>query len=61
VQLPESVKDAKLEVLDSTGRVQLKSKVRAGQVVDVSRLAKGAYFLRLTAGKLSGTQSLLKE
>ncbi|RYU82468.1 alpha/beta hydrolase-fold protein [Hymenobacter persicinus] len=61
VQLPEAVKDAKLEVLDSTGRVQLKSKVRAGQVVDVSRLAKGAYFLRLTAGKLSGTQSLLKE
>ncbi|GAA3929882.1 alpha/beta hydrolase-fold protein [Hymenobacter algoricola] len=61
VQLPETVKEAKLEVLDSTGRVVLKSRVRAGQSVDVSRLAKGAYFLQLTAGKHTGTQSLLKE
>ncbi|GAA3996281.1 alpha/beta hydrolase-fold protein [Hymenobacter fastidiosus] len=61
VQLPEPVKDAKLEILDSTGRLVLKGKVRAGQPVDVSRLAKGAYFLRLTAGKQVGTQALIKE
>ncbi|SHI88072.1 Por secretion system C-terminal sorting domain-containing protein [Hymenobacter daecheongensis DSM 21074] len=61
VQLPATVKEARLEVLDSAGRGVLKSKVYAGQTVDVSRLAKGTYFLRLTAGKQVGTQSLLKE
>ncbi|TGE18284.1 alpha/beta hydrolase-fold protein [Hymenobacter elongatus] len=61
VQLPESVKEARLEVLDSTGRLVLKSKVRTGQAVDVSTLPKGAYFMRLTAGKLAGSQTLIKE
>ena len=61
VQLPEAVKEARLEVLDSAGRVVLKSKVRSGQAVDVRKLAKGAYFLRLTAGKQSGSQALIKE
>ncbi|MCB2407806.1 alpha/beta hydrolase-fold protein [Hymenobacter lucidus] len=61
VQLPETVKEARLEVLDSTGRIILKSKVHGGQKVDVSRLAKGTYFMRLSAGKQSGSQALIKE
>ncbi|UOQ50993.1 alpha/beta hydrolase-fold protein [Hymenobacter cellulosivorans] len=61
VQLPETVKEARLEVLDSTGQVVLKSKVRAGQRVEVSKLGKGAYFMRLSSGKQSGSQTLLKE
>ncbi|TGE29119.1 alpha/beta hydrolase-fold protein [Hymenobacter metallicola] len=61
VQLPETVKEARLEVLDSTGRIMLKSKVRSGQAVDVRKLSKGAYFLRLTAGKQAGSQALIKE
>jgi predicted alpha/beta superfamily hydrolase len=61
VQLPEAVKEARLEVLDSTGRSVLKSKVRSAQPVDISKLAKGAYFMRLTAGKQSGSQALIKE
>ncbi|MBG8554902.1 alpha/beta hydrolase-fold protein [Hymenobacter guriensis] len=61
VQLPAPEKDAKVEILDTTGRLVLKGKVRNGATLDVSRLAKGRYLLRVQAGKASGTQSFIKE
>ncbi|TGE24922.1 T9SS type A sorting domain-containing protein [Hymenobacter aquaticus] len=61
IQLPATVKEARLEILDTTGRVVLKSKVKAGQPVNLSQLAKGHYLLRLSAGPQTGSQALIKE
>jgi metallo-beta-lactamase class B len=61
VELPAGLREAKLEVLDATGRVVLKNKVRSGDSVGVGGLARGTYFLRVSAGKQAGTQTLVKE
>ncbi|AHJ97098.1 hypothetical protein Hsw_1503 [Hymenobacter swuensis DY53] len=61
LQLPASLREARVEVLDMSGRVVLRDKVKAGGVLDVSRLAKGQYQLRVTAGREQGTQALAKE
>lgn len=61
VQLPSGIRDAKLEIVDTTGRIVLKDKVRAGATVDVSGLVRGTYFLRVAAGKQAGSQTLTKE
>ncbi|WBA42559.1 alpha/beta hydrolase-fold protein [Hymenobacter canadensis] len=61
VELPTGVREARLEVLDATGRVVLKDKVRSGDSVNVSGLARGTYFLRVSGGHKLGTQTLVKE
>ncbi|WP_082017021.1 alpha/beta hydrolase-fold protein [Hymenobacter sp. DG25B] len=61
VQLPAGVKDAKVEIMDGTGRQVAKAKVRNGGTVDVSRLAKGWYVLRVAAGKEVGSQAFMKQ
>jgi metallo-beta-lactamase class B len=61
VQLPAGVKDAKVEIMDGTGRQVAKAKVRNGGTVDVSRLTKGWYVLRVAAGKEVGYQAFMKQ
>lgn len=61
VQLPAAIREAKLEILDGAGRVVLKRKVKTGDSIDVSGLAKGTYVLHLTAGSQRGEQTLRKE
>lgn len=61
LQLPATAREARVEVLDLSGRLVLKDKLKNGGVLDVSRLAKGQYQVRVTAGREQGTQALVKE
>jgi predicted alpha/beta superfamily hydrolase len=61
VQLPSQVPAAQLEITDALGRAVLRTSVSDGEAVDVSRLAKGLYLSRLTAGQLAGTSKFTKE
>ncbi|WP_170170338.1 alpha/beta hydrolase-fold protein [Hymenobacter perfusus] len=61
LQLPIAAREARVEVVDPSGRVVLKEKLKAGGVLDVSQLTKGQYLLRVTAGRMQGTQALVKE
>lgn len=62
VSLPASLTgDALLEISDARGRAVLRTRVRHGQTVDVSRLAAGLYLSRLTAGGAVGTGKFTKE
>ncbi|MBT9392814.1 T9SS type A sorting domain-containing protein [Hymenobacter sp. NST-14] len=61
LQLPAATREARVEVLDLSGRTVLRDKLKAGATLDVSRLAKGQYLLRVTAGREQGTQALVKE
>ncbi|MBC6699058.1 alpha/beta hydrolase-fold protein [Hymenobacter puniceus] len=61
IELSTGLHDARLEVLDTTGRVVLKSKVRTGDSISIAALTRGMYFLRVSGGKQSGTQTLTKE
>jgi predicted alpha/beta superfamily hydrolase len=61
LQLPAPAREARVEVLDASGRTVLREKLKAGAMLDVSRLAKGQYLLRVTAGREQGTQALVKE
>jgi S-formylglutathione hydrolase FrmB len=55
------VDEALLEISDAQGRAVLRTRVRNGQAVDVSRLAAGMYRSRLTAGSAVGTSKFTKE
>ena len=61
LQLPAPAREARVEVLDASGRTVLREKLKPGATLDVSRLAKGQYLLRVTAGREQGTQALVKE
>jgi len=61
LQLPAPAREARVEVLDANGRTVLREKLKTGATLDVSRLAKGQYLLRVTAGREQGTQALVKE
>ena len=62
VALPANLtEEAQLEITDARGRAVLRSRVRNGQSVDVSRLAAGLYLSRLTAGGAVGTGKFTKE
>jgi predicted alpha/beta superfamily hydrolase len=62
VSLPASVAgEALLEISDARGRAVLRTRVRNGQAVDVSRLAAGLYLSRLSAGSAVGTSKFTKE
>ncbi|MDB5269178.1 MAG: hypothetical protein JWP58_2218 [Hymenobacter sp.] len=62
VSLPASLAtEALLEISDARGRAVLRTRVRNGQAVDVSRLASGLYLSRLTAGGAVGTSKFTKE
>lgn len=61
LQLPTEVKEARVEILDTAGRIVLKAKVRNNAPLDVSRLVKGHYRLRVKAGNASGNQAFFKE
>ena len=62
VALPASLAgEALLEISDARGRAVLRTRVRNGQAVDVSRLAAGLYLSRLSAGGAVGTSKFSKE
>ena len=62
VALPANLtEEAQLEITDARGRAVLRSRVRNGQSVDVSRLAAGLYLSRLSAGGAVGTGKFTKE
>ena len=62
VSLPANVAgEALLEISDARGRAVLRTRVRNGQAVDVSRLAAGLYLSRLSAGGAVGTSKFTKE
>ncbi|RSK44936.1 alpha/beta hydrolase-fold protein [Hymenobacter rigui] len=61
LQLPTDARDARVEVLDQSGRVVVKDKLKAGGALNVSGLAKGLYQLRVTTSKQQGTQAFIKE
>ncbi|MFC6222452.1 alpha/beta hydrolase-fold protein [Hymenobacter artigasi] len=62
VSLPANLAgEALLEISDARGRAVLRTRVRNGQAVDVSRLAAGLYLSRLTAGSAVGTSKFTKE
>ncbi|MBC6989100.1 alpha/beta hydrolase-fold protein [Hymenobacter sp. BT491] len=59
MQLPESVRTARLELKDPQGRTVLKKRVHANESIDLSKLAQGTYALRIRAGKLTGNQEYI--
>ena len=62
VTLPATVTDeAQLEISDVAGRAVLRTRVRNGQTVDVSRLPAGLYLSRLSAGGAVGVSKFSKE
>ena len=62
VSLPANLAgDALLEISDARGLAVLRTRVRNGQNVDVSRLAVGLYLSRLSAGGAVGTSKFTKE
>ena len=62
VSLPANLAgEALLEISDARGRAVLRTRVRNGQAVDVSRLAAGLYLSRLSAGSAVGTSKFTKE
>lgn len=58
IHLP--TKKGKVEILDQTGRVVLKRKVATGTGVALGQLAPGNYLLRVSAGKRTGQQMLVR-
>ncbi|WP_141106474.1 alpha/beta hydrolase-fold protein [Hymenobacter gelipurpurascens] len=60
LQLPEGTRKARLEIFDQAGRVVLKKKARTRTGVAVGHLPKGNYLLRVSAGKQTGSQTLVK-
>ncbi|OWP64181.1 alpha-dextran endo-1,6-alpha-glucosidase [Hymenobacter amundsenii] len=50
-----------VEIMDTSGRVVLREKLRNGAAIDVSGLARGFYQLRVSAGGRKGSQALVKE
>ena len=62
VSLPSNVAgEALLEISDARGPTVLRTRVRNGRAVDVSRPAAGLYLARLTAGSAVGTGKFTKE
>ena len=61
VELPATLAQARLEISDAAGRTVLQTLVRNGQVLDVSRLARGLYLSRLSAGSTVGYSKFSKE
>ncbi|MFD2787987.1 alpha/beta hydrolase-fold protein [Hymenobacter rubripertinctus] len=61
LRLPADVREARVEILELSGRMVRKEKLRNGDALDVSPLAKGLYQLRVTAGARQGSQVLAKE
>ena len=62
VTLPATVAgEAQLEISDVAGRAVLRTRVRNGQTVDVSRLPAGLYLSRLSAGGAVGVSKFSKE
>lgn len=61
VQLPAGWQRARLEILDSAGRVALRRTLQGTTAVDVSSLRRGSYFLKLQDGRNSLMQPFVKE
>ena len=62
VTLPATMAgEAQLEISDVAGRAVLRTRVRNGQTVDVSRLPTGLYLSRLSAGGTVGVSKFSKE
>ena len=62
VSLPANLAgDTLLEINDARGLAVLRTRVRNGQNVDVSRLAVGVYLSRLSTGGAAGTSKFTKE
>ena len=62
ITLPATVAgEAQLEISDVAGRAVLRTRVRNGQTVDVSRLPAGLYLSRLSAGGAVGVSKFSKE
>ncbi|WP_162910604.1 alpha/beta hydrolase-fold protein [Hymenobacter oligotrophus] len=62
VQLPAGLSEARLELVDTTGRVVLRRALReASSVIDVSALPKGNYVARVKGKKYAVNQTLVKQ
>ncbi|GAA4380178.1 alpha/beta hydrolase-fold protein [Hymenobacter koreensis] len=62
VQLPAGWREAKLEVVDTTGRVVMRQTLRQSETpVNVAALLRGTYTLRLRNSKKSAAETLVKE
>ncbi|WP_400191369.1 alpha/beta hydrolase-fold protein [Hymenobacter sp. B81] len=62
VQLPTGWSEARLDISDTTGRVVLRRGLRQAETqVDVARLRRGSYLLRLRHGPTTVTRQFTKE
>jgi metallo-beta-lactamase class B len=62
VQVPHEVRGAKLELVDTTGRVLVKSTLRQSETkIDVSAVPKGTYVVRVKHGKKVTTTPLIRQ
>jgi len=62
IDLPSGILEAKVDILDYTGRKIKSQKVTAiNTQIDIANLATGAYIIRVWANEKLGTQQLVKK